>query len=374
MPLRKRKPTSAGRRFQTVSDFSEVTKDHPEKSLVGPNPKSGGRNTYGRKTARHRGGGHKRQYRQIDFKRTKDGVPAKVAAIEYDPNRSCRIALLHYEDGEKRYILAPKDVKVGDRVQSGQGSEIRPGNALPLRYIPVGTTVHNVELKPGQGGKMARSAGSSVQLVAKEGQFATLRLPEHRDAPRADRLPGHRRRGRVRRARAHQDRQGRSQSLEGRPPADPRRRHEPRRPPARRWRGQDVRWSAPGLAVGQARGPHPRQDQAVPAAHRPPPPYRPGPEVTMARSLKKGPFVDDHLLKKVDALNASGDKKVIKTWSRRSTIIPEMVGHTIAVHDGRKHVPVYITESMVGHKLGEFAPTRTFRYHAGQEKNVKGRR
>jgi large subunit ribosomal protein L2 len=177
MPLRKRKPTSAGRRFQTVSDFSEVTKDRPEKSLLAPNPKSGGRNTYGRKTARHRGGGHKRQYRIIDFKRTKDGVPAKVAAIEYDPNRSCRIALLHYEDGEKRYILAAKDVKVGDRLQSGQGSDIRPGNALPLRYIPVGTTVHNVELQPGQGGKMARSAGSSVQLVAKEGAFATLRLP-----------------------------------------------------------------------------------------------------------------------------------------------------------------------------------------------------
>jgi large subunit ribosomal protein L2 len=177
MPLRKRKPTSPGRRFQTVADFSEVTKDRPEKSLIAPNSKSGGRNTYGRKTARHRGGGHKRQYRVIDFKRTKDGVPAKVAAIEYDPNRSCRIALLHYEDGEKRYVLAAKDVKVGDRLQSGQGSDIRPGNALPLRYIPVGTTVHNVELKPGQGGKMARSAGSSVQLVAKEGLFATLRLP-----------------------------------------------------------------------------------------------------------------------------------------------------------------------------------------------------
>jgi large subunit ribosomal protein L2 len=177
MPLRKRKPTSPGRRFQTVADFSEVTKDRPEKSLIAPNSKSGGRNTYGRKTARHRGGGHKRQYRVIDFKRTKDGVPAKVAAIEYDPNRSCRIALLHYEDGEKRYVLAAKDVKVGDRLQSGQGSDIRPGNALPLRYIPVGTTVHNVELKPGQGGKMARSAGSSVQLVAKEGHFATLRLP-----------------------------------------------------------------------------------------------------------------------------------------------------------------------------------------------------
>ena len=177
MALRKRKPTSAGRRFQTVSDFSEVTREQPEKSLVGPKPKTGGRNAHGRKTSRHRGGGHKQQYRVIDFKRAKDGVPAKVAAIEYDPNRNARIALLHYVDGEKRYILAPARVRVGDVLQSGHGCEIRPGNALPLRYIPVGTTVHNVELKPGAGGKIARGAGMSVQLVAKEGDFATLRLP-----------------------------------------------------------------------------------------------------------------------------------------------------------------------------------------------------
>ncbi|HUQ62499.1 MAG TPA: 50S ribosomal protein L2 [Acidimicrobiales bacterium] len=177
MPLRKRKPTSAGRRFQTVSDFSEITKTTPEKSLVAPLPKTGGRNSYGRKTARHRGGGHKRQYRIIDFKRQKDGVPAKVAAIERDPNRNANIALLHYLDGEKRYILAPAKLKVGDMLQSGQKAEIRPGNALPLRYIPVGTTVHNVELKPGAGGKMGRGAGTSIQLVAKEGAFATLRLP-----------------------------------------------------------------------------------------------------------------------------------------------------------------------------------------------------
>ena len=177
MALRKRKPTSAGRRFQTVSDFSEVTRDRPEKSLVGPKPGTGGRNAYGRKTARHRGGGHKQRYRMVDFKRTKDGVPAKVAAIEYDPNRNARIALLHYYDGEKRYILAPARVRVGDVLQSGHGAEIRPGNALPLRYVPVGTTVHNVELKPGAGGKLARGAGMGVQLVAKEGDFATLRLP-----------------------------------------------------------------------------------------------------------------------------------------------------------------------------------------------------
>jgi large subunit ribosomal protein L2 len=177
MAIRSRKPTSAGRRFQTVSDFSEITKTTPEKSLLAPVPKSGGRNAYGRKTARHRGGGHKRQYRMVDFKRTKDGVTAKVAAIEYDPNRTCRIALLHYADGEKAYILAPKGLNVGAHVSSGQGSDIKPGNALPLRFIPVGTTVHNVELRPGQGGKIARSAGMAVQLVAKDGDFATLRMP-----------------------------------------------------------------------------------------------------------------------------------------------------------------------------------------------------
>src|SRR5881392_1756843 len=177
MPLRKRKPTSPGRRFQTVSDFSELTRDRPERSLVVPKPGTGGRNAYGRKTARHRGGGHKQRYRLIDFKRNKDGVPAKVAAIEYDPNRNARIALLHYYDGEKRYILAAAGQNVGDVVQSGQGSEIRVGNALPLRYIPVGTTVHNVELKPGAGAKIGRGAGAAIQLIAKEGLFATVRLP-----------------------------------------------------------------------------------------------------------------------------------------------------------------------------------------------------
>src|SRR5579863_6234068 len=176
MALRQRKPTSPGRRFQTVSDFADITKTLPEKSLLDSKPKTGGRNSYGRKTSRHRGGGHKQQYRVIDFKRNKDAIPAKVASIEYDPNRSCRIALLHYVDGEKRYILAPNTLKVGDMVESGPKADIRTGNALPMRFIPTGSTVHNVELRPG-GGKMARSAGMSVQLVAKDGGFATLRLP-----------------------------------------------------------------------------------------------------------------------------------------------------------------------------------------------------
>jgi large subunit ribosomal protein L2 len=177
MAIRKRNATSPGRRFQTSSTFDEVTTSTPEKSLLGQKTKTGGRNNLGRKTSRHRGGGHKQRYRVIDFRRNKDGVPGKVASIEYDPNRTCRIALIHYADGEKAYILAPRHLAVGDTVQSGQGADIRPGNALPLRYIPVGTVVHNVEIKAGGGGKMARSAGASVQLVAKEGDFATLRLP-----------------------------------------------------------------------------------------------------------------------------------------------------------------------------------------------------
>ena len=177
MAIRSRKPTSPARRFQTSSDFSEVTKSTPERTLLASKPKTGGRNAYGRKTSRHRGGGHKQRYRIVDFKRVKDGVAGKVAAIEYDPNRTCRIALLHYADGEKAYILAPKGLNVGDHVESGQGADIKPGNAMPLRYIPVGTTIHNVELRPGQGGKVGRSAGISVQLVAKEGDYATLRMP-----------------------------------------------------------------------------------------------------------------------------------------------------------------------------------------------------
>jgi large subunit ribosomal protein L2 len=177
MALKKYKPTSPGRRFMSVSSFEEVTKTRPEKSLTEPLTKKGGRNNTGRITTRHQGGGHKRRYRVVDFKRVKDGVPAKVAAIEYDPNRSARIALLHYLDGAKSYILAPARIQVGAMVESGPTADIKPGNALPLENIPTGTMVHNVELKPGQGGKMARSAGASVQLVAKDGPHAVLRVP-----------------------------------------------------------------------------------------------------------------------------------------------------------------------------------------------------
>jgi len=177
MAVRKYKPTTPGRRGASVSTFDELTRSTPEKSLVAKGRNKAGRNTHGRITARHQGGGTKRRYRVVDFRRNKDGVPAKVAHIEYDPNRSARIALLHYVDGEKRYILAPDGVAQGDRLMSGSDAEIRPGNALPLRNIPVGTVIHAIELKPGAGAKMARSAGTSVQLMVKDAGRATLRLP-----------------------------------------------------------------------------------------------------------------------------------------------------------------------------------------------------
>src|SRR3990170_9074371 len=185
MALKKSKPTSAGRRFLLAPDFAEITKHTPERSLTEAKPSTGGRNHFGRITTRFRGGGHKRRDRRIDFGRSKIRVPALVAAIEYDPNRSARIALLHYVDGEKSYILAPQRVAVGDRLESGSGAEIRPGNALPLRNVPAGTLVHAVELRPGGGARLARSAGSGIQLIAKEGDLALVRLPsgEMRNVP-----------------------------------------------------------------------------------------------------------------------------------------------------------------------------------------------
>lgn len=177
MPIKKYNPTTPARRFMTVSTFEELSKVKPEKSLLVPKKKTSGRNSYGRITVRHRGGGVKRKYRIIDFKRDKDGIPAIVKTIEYDPNRTANIALLEYEDGEKRYIIAPVGLKVGDKVLSGKDIDIKPGNAAPLANIPVGTLIHNVELKAGKGGQMVRSAGNSAQLMAKEGNYAQIRLP-----------------------------------------------------------------------------------------------------------------------------------------------------------------------------------------------------
>ena len=177
MPLKQYKPTSPGRRFGTVSDFAEITKKKPEKSLLRPKKRTGGRNNQGRLTVRHQGGGHKQRYRVIDFKRDKIGVPGKVAAVEYDPNRSARIALIHYVDGEKRYIIAPLGLQVGTTILSAPDADIKVGNCLPLRNIPVGTTIHAIELQPGKGAQIVRSAGTGAQLMAKEGKYAQVRLP-----------------------------------------------------------------------------------------------------------------------------------------------------------------------------------------------------
>ena len=177
MAIKKYNPTSPGRRFMSVSAFEEITTNKPEKSLLAPIKKTGGRNVHGRITVRHIGGGAKQKYRIIDFKRNKDGIPAKVATIEYDPNRTANIALLHYADGEKRYILAPYGMQVGDTILSGETADIKPGNALEIKNIPVGTMIHNIERKPGKGGQIARSAGNAAQLMAKEGAYAQVRLP-----------------------------------------------------------------------------------------------------------------------------------------------------------------------------------------------------
>ena len=269
MAVRKFKPTSPGRRFMTVSDFQEITKSEPEKTLLAPLSKRAGRNVHGRITTRHRGGGHKRRYRIIDFKRRKDGIAARVHSIEYDPNRSARIALLHYADGEKRYILAPLRLRVGQTVESGENVDIRPGNAMPLRSMPTGTTVHGVELRPGQGAKMVRSAGGSAQLVAKEGGKALLRLPsgEMRRVPEECRATVGQL-GNVTHEIESGGKAGRTR-WKGRRPDRPRHRHEPRRPPARRRRGQE-QGLAPGHAVGEAdaRLPHPQQEEGFQQGHR----------------------------------------------------------------------------------------------------------
>ncbi len=282
MPVRRFKPTSPGRRFMTVSDFAEITKSKPEKALTEKLTKKGGRNNNGRITTRHQGGGHKRRYRVIDFKRRKDGIPAKVAAIEYDPNRSARIALLHYADGVKTYILAPAGLRVGSEVQSGVDADIKPGNALPLEQIPTGTLVHNVELKPGKGGQMARSAGSGIQLVAKDAGYATLRLPsgEMRRVLLTCRATvgqvGNVDHGNITGGKAG------PVALARQAPHRSRLGDEPGRPSARRRRGQVQGRPPSGHPVGRpdARQAHARQAQGIGQAHRPRPPSREGEALT----------------------------------------------------------------------------------------------
>ena len=371
MAMKHFKPYTPSRRNMTVSDFSEVTKKTPEKSLLAKKRKNAGRNSYGRITVRHQGGGNRQKYRIVDFKRDKDNMEATVIGIEYDPNRSANIALIQYEDGEKAYILAPQGLKDGDKVISGESVDIKPGNCMPINSIPVGTLIHNIELNPKQGGKLVKAAGQSAQLMAKEGKYAHVRLPS----------------GEMRlvlaKCRATIGVIGNSEHENVKIGKAGRKRHMGIRPTVR------------GSVMNPVDHPHGGGEGRAPVGHAGPmtPWGKPalgyktrnkkklsnkfivkrrnskweGGHFNMSRSSKKKPFVEEKLLKRVEAMNETGKKEVLKTWSRASTIYPQMVGHTIAVHDGRKHVPIYIAEEMIGHKLGEFAPTRTYKGHAGEK-------
>ena len=266
MPLRTYKPTSPGLRGMTRSTFEEITTREPHKPLLEAQKRGSGRNNQGRLTVRHRGGGEKQHYRLIDFKRDKVGVPARLATIEYDPNRSARIGLLHYRDGEKRYMLLPHGLKVGDVIVSGPEAEARVGNALPIANIPLGTTIHNIELVPGKGGQIVRSAGVAAQLLAKEGDYAQVRLPSGEVRRVSMQVHGHDRPGQQPRPREPEPGQGRSRPPPGPAAGGPRRRDEPARPSPRRRRGQVAHRHAAQDALGQAgHGPtHP--DATRPAA------------------------------------------------------------------------------------------------------------
>jgi large subunit ribosomal protein L2 len=316
---------------------------------------------------RHKGGGHKQHYRMVDFLRDKDGIAAKVERLEYDPNRSAHLALLLYTDGERRYIVAPRGVAAGTQLMSGAEAPIKAGNCLPLRNIPVGTTIHCVEMLPGKGAQIARSAGASVQLLAREGAYAQLRM--HSGEIRKVHVDCRATIGTV----GNEEHSLRSIGKAG----------------ANRWRG--IRPTVRGIAMNPVDHPHGGRSNG--GGH----PVSPWGTPTkgyqtrrnkrtdgmivrrrhaakkgsiMARSIKKGPFVDHHLQAKVEAARATSDKRPIKTWSRRSTITPDFVGLTIAVHNGKQHIPVYVSENMVGHKLGEFALTRTFKAHSADKKVV----
>ena len=252
MPIRKYNPTSPGTRFQTVQTFDEITTDEPHRPLTENLHRSGGRNNRGEITSWWRGGGHKRLYRIIDFKRDKKDIPGKVSTVEYDPNRSARIALVTYADGEKRYILQPPGVKVGDTVVAGDNVDILPGNCLPLKNMPLGTMIHNVELRPGKGGQIARSAGSSVQLVAREGDYASVKMPSGEIRKiNVECVATIGQVGNLDHENVSLGKAGRSRWL-GRKPHNPRRGDEPGGPPARRRRRQDLRRPPPGVAVGTA--------------------------------------------------------------------------------------------------------------------------
>ena len=368
MALKTYKPTTPSQRHLVLVDRSHLWKGKPVKALTEGLSKSGGRNNQGRTSAWHRGGGHKRSYRIVDFKRGKLGMPAIVERLEYDPNRTAFIALIKYEDGELAYILAPQRLAAGDTVIADERVDVKPGNAMPLANMPIGTIVHNVEMKVGKGGQMARAAGTYVQLVGRDSGYAILRLNsgETRMVP-ADCMATV---GAV----SNPDNSNVSIGKAGR----------------MRWKGKKpvVR----GVAMNPVDHPHGGGEGRTSGGRHPVTPWGKSTKGKktrsnkasdkfilrsrhrrrrvrlVARSIWKGPFVDGYLLKKAEKARGSGSNAVIKIWSRRSTILPQFVGLTFGVHNGQKHIPVLVTEDMIGHKFGEFAPTRTFYGHAADRK------
>merc|ERR1711862_825676 len=321
-----------------------------------------GRNNLGIITIRHRGGGHKKQYRMVDFKRSKRNIVGLVNSIEYDPNRNARIALIHYIDGEKRYILHPNNLNVGDTILSGKGIALDIGNALPLSEIPLGTSVHNIELIPNRGGQLVRSAGTSAKIIAKQENFITVRLPSkeirliHKGCFATIGELSNNDGFLIKSGKA-----GRTRWLGKRPtvrgsvmnPCDhPHGGGEGRAPIGRN--KPLTPWGKP--ALGKKTRKTKKFSNII---------------LNMSRSLKKGPFVAYHLLKKINKMKTEGKKEVITTWSRSSAILPNMVGFTIAVYNGKQHVPIFISDQLIGHKLGEFISTRTFKSHVKADKKVQ---
>ena len=368
MALKSYNPVTPGQRQLVLVDRSGLYTGKPVKALTEGKNSSGGRNNSGSITIRYRGGGHKQAYRMIDFKRRKFDVPAKVERLEYDPNRTGFIALVKYDDGELAYILAPQRLAVGDSIVAGEHVDVKPGNAMPIANIPVGTIVHNIELKIGKGGQVARSAGTYAQIVGRDGEYVILRLnsgeqrlvhgrclatvgavsnPDNMNVSigKAGRTRWMGRRGHVRGETMNPvDHPLGGRTRGGRHPVTP--------------------WGKP------TRGQENPQEQEHGEVHHDEPPRTQEAEVgaIMTRSVWKGPFVDGYLLKKADAARSSGRHEMIRIWSRRSTILPQFVGLTFGVYNGQKHIPVIVTEEMVGHKFGEFAPTRSFYGHSSDRK------
>ncbi len=369
MALKTYKPTTPRQRQLVLVDRSHLWKGKPVKALTEGLTKTGGRNNHGHITMWHRGGGHKRTYRMVDFKRGKFDMPATVERLEYDPNRTAFIALIKYEDGELSYILAPQRLAPGDTVISDNKVDVKPGNAMPLANMPIGTIIHNVEMKQGKGGQIARAAGTYVQLVGRDAGYAILRLNsgEMRMVP-AECMATVGAVSNPDNSNVSIGKAGRMR-WKGRKPVVRGVAMNPIDHPHGGGEGRTSGGRHPVTPVGQVdQGQEDALEQGERQVHPAQPPSEEEGVAHVSRSIWKGPFVDGYLLKKAEKARGSGSNAVIKIWSRRSTILPQFVGITFGVHNGHKHIPVLVTEDMIGHKFGEFAPTRTFYGHAADHK------